>query len=53
MVTAEKKKGNPPTTVIVTNAVVAERPYMIVRPKLSARLLSIPVETESENGLGG
>ncbi len=40
----ESTKGHPPTTLMVITVVIAERPYMMLRPKLSERLLSIPAQ---------
>ena len=45
---AAMMKGTPPTTLSVMNVVVAERLNMIVRPKLSGRLLSRPFWATSQ-----
>lgn len=42
MTTAARKKGNPPTKVMLMKVVSALRPYITLRPKLSGRLLSTP-----------
>lgn len=38
-------KTGPPTTLTVTIVVAAERAYMILLPKLSERLLSMPAKS--------
>ena len=38
------KNTGPPTTDTVTNVVATDRPLITLRPKLSGRLLSMPVQ---------
>ncbi len=39
------KNAGPPTTDTVTKVVATDRPLMTLRPKLSGRLLSMPVQS--------
>lgn len=45
MMTINRRNWGPPTMLIVRNVVVTEIAPTMLRPKLSGRLLSIPVLT--------
>lgn len=44
-------KGTPPTTLTVIRVVTADKPNMMLRPKLSGRLLSRPRKRALERDL--
>jgi hypothetical protein len=45
MMIVQTRNGHPPTKLIVTSVVKADKPLMILRPKWSERLLSMPTKT--------